>query len=96
MTARENPAERARRAWTRQWLARCQGFRVEGPGGRIGTVESLIRRSWSDPPELLAVRAGRNSSRVLLVPADDVEAVLPREELVIVRGPTVVGTGFAA
>jgi hypothetical protein len=69
---------------------------VDGPGGRIGTVESLIRRSCSDPPELLAVRAGRRSSRVLLVPADDVEAVLPQEEIVIVRGPTVVGTGFAA
>jgi hypothetical protein len=96
MSKPERPPERARRAWTRHWLGHCQGFRVEGPGGRVGTVECLIRRSLSEPPELLVVRAGRRSSRTLLVPADDVEKVLPREELVIVRGPTVVGTGFAA
>jgi hypothetical protein len=88
--------ERARRAWTVRWLRRSTGFRVEGPGGRIGTVVQVLPSGEAYAPTVLGIRAGRSSDRLLYVGVDDVEAVLPPEELVIVRGPRIIGTTFAA
>jgi hypothetical protein len=88
--------ERARRrvsAWT---LRRCRGFRVEGPGGRVGIVERLLPSAPGAEPALLAVRAGRRSRILLLVSVDEVEAVHPPEELVVLRTSRIAGTGFAA
>jgi hypothetical protein len=89
----EESARRGFSAWT---LRRCRGFRVEGPGGRIGIVERLLPSEPGADPALLAVRAGRRSRLLLMVPVEEVEAILPREELVVLRQPRIVGTGFAA
>jgi hypothetical protein len=88
--------ERARRGVSDWTLRRCCGFRVEGPGGRIGIVERLLPSEPGAEPALLAVRAGRRSRLLLLIPVDDVEAIDPHEELVVLRTPRIVGTGFAA
>jgi hypothetical protein len=72
-----------------RWLGRCQGFRVDGPGGRIGYVDEVVPTPESGPPEFLAVRGGRRGHLYLLVPADDVAGVFPLEELVLLRGPRI-------
>ena len=88
--------ERARRGVSDWTLRRCRGFRVEGPGGRIGIVERLLPSEPGAEPALLAVRAGRRSRLLLLVPVDDVEVIDSLEELVVLRTARVAGTGFAA
>jgi hypothetical protein len=57
------------------WLRRCEGFRVDGPDGRIGHVRGICFGDAAEP-EALEVRAGLLGRRTLLIPtADIVEAV---------------------
>ena len=67
------------------WLAHCEGYRVDSPDGRVGVVEHVRLAPDSGRPELLAVRSGLFVPRSLLVPADRVEGVVPRERRVILR-----------
>jgi hypothetical protein len=60
----------------------CAGFRVRSVEGHLGFVESVQRDHGE--ARFLAVRAGRII--VLLVPVDEIQAVLP-EEGVVVLGP---------
>ena len=69
------------------WLAHCEGFRVDGIGGRIGIVEE-VRDADGEP--LLAVRAGLLGRRVLLVPADAVFEIVPRAMRIWLRGPVTI------
>jgi hypothetical protein len=69
------------------WLHCCQGFRVESPVGRIGTVTGL-RFQGSIEPELLEVRAGLLGHRLLLIPVAEVKAILPRERRVVLWART--------
>ena len=77
------------------WVARCQGFGVISPDGRIGTVEEVRygpSRRWDSPTEL-AIQAGRGGKRRLIVPVDDIAAVVPDDRVVMLRSsPTVVST----
>ena len=77
------------------WIARCEGFRVVSPDGRIGTVEEVRygpSRRWDSPTEL-AVLAGRGGRRRLIVPVDDVAAVVPEQRVVMLHSsPRVVST----
>jgi hypothetical protein len=66
------------------WLHRCEGFRVESPGGRIGTVKG-VRFQGSIEPALLEVRAGLLGHRLLLIPVGDVIEILPKQRLIRVR-----------
>jgi hypothetical protein len=63
-------------------LLRCDGFCVDGEGGPIGWVEETWLGS-SDEPAALALRLvdGRRG----LLPAEDVDAVLPERERVVMR-----------
>jgi hypothetical protein len=65
------------------WLSRCEGFRVDWQGGRGGTVEEVRFRSRHDRPDVLVVRVGRFRRRRLLVPADEVVSLSPRERRVL-------------
>ncbi len=65
------------------WLCRCEGFRVDSPEGRFGLVEAVMFRKRPDEPDALIVRAGVLGRRLVLVPIDDVEDVLPRRERVV-------------
>ena len=59
------------------WLCRCEGFRVDSAEGRIGFVRELRFDSRQEGPDLLAVRAGLFGTRLLLVPVEEVEEILP-------------------
>ena len=66
------------------WLRTCEGFRVESNDGPSGIVEEVCL-SAGGQPEALAVRTGLFRSRLLLVPIDDVEEVLPQRKRVLLR-----------
>ena len=68
-------------------LARCEGFTVDVQGGHVGVVEEVVwggSRRW-DRPEGIAVRTGPEGKRRVVVPASEVEQVLPGERRVVVR-----------
>ncbi|HEU4450949.1 MAG TPA: hypothetical protein VFR63_13345 [Gaiellaceae bacterium] len=66
------------------WLSTCEGFRVDLHDGRVGIVEE-VRLSPASRPEALAVRTGLFRTRLLLVPVDDVDEVVPRRKRVLLR-----------
>jgi hypothetical protein len=76
-------------AWSeRYWLDHSEGFRVESANGRIGMVDEAV--PWMDA---IAVRAGLNGSRILLVPFDQVLLIDPLEERIVLRtSPMLLGT----
>lgn len=67
------------------WLDSCEGFKVEGPNGLIGTIDKVVRFAETDDPRYLSVRAGREGSLLLLVSLADVAAAFPSKELVVLR-----------
>jgi hypothetical protein len=78
------------------WLAHCEGYRVDGAGGRIGFVEE-IRANPADPDlPLLAVRAGRFGRRVLIVPSEAVQFIVPRARRIWLRSPVEIVASEAA
>lgn len=56
-------------------LARCEGFRVDAPEGRLGVVSELRFGRRLEIPDLIGVRAGHIRSRLMLIPVDAVEAI---------------------
>jgi hypothetical protein len=66
------------------WLHRCEGFRVESPDGRVGTVQG-VRFKGSIEPEFLEVRAGLLGRRLLLISVEQVKEILPRQRRIILR-----------
>jgi hypothetical protein len=89
----EKGAEHLESSFGREyWLRRCEGFRVEAPGGRIGQVRS-IRFGDSAEPEVLEVRAGLLGRRTLLIPVSDVETIISKERRLILCGsPRLLGS----
>jgi hypothetical protein len=87
---------------TSQALARCEGFGIYGPSGRIGTVEAVARTADGGRPALLSVRAGLRRSWLLHVPVENVERVSLDERLIVLRagallsGPRRPGAGTRA
>jgi hypothetical protein len=77
------------------WVARCAGFGVVSPEGRIGIVEEVRygpSRRWDSPTEL-AVQAGRSGQRRLIVPVEEVAAVELENRIVVLRSsPRIVAT----
>jgi hypothetical protein len=77
------------------WLAHCEGYRVDAPGGRLGRVEAVISRDGSEAADALVVRGGILGGRLVVVPAGEVERILPRKERIALRAsPQVGGTEF--
>jgi hypothetical protein len=66
-------------------LARCEGFGIYGPSGRIGTVEAVARTAEGGRPSGLSVRAGLRRSWLAHVPVDQVEEVRLDERRVVLR-----------
>jgi hypothetical protein len=74
------------------WLHRCEGFRVDGPGGRIGQVRG-VRFGTHAQPEVLEVQAGLLGRRTFLIPVSDVvEAVPEHRRLVLAGSPHLLGS----
>ena len=67
------------------WLCRCEGFRVESPEGRVGTVKWVRFRSRQDRPDHVAVGRGLFSPKIVFVDVDEVDQVTPEEERLILR-----------
>lgn len=61
------------------WLARCEGWRVETPAGRRGTVCRLLYGSRADMPDALMIRMGLLRRHEVLVDTDTVEEIIPSE-----------------
>jgi hypothetical protein len=76
----EGCAEHRQSSFGREyWLRRCEGFRVEGPGGRLGHVKG-IRLGSSADPEALEVGAGLLGRRRLLIAVSEIAEIVPEEE----------------
>jgi hypothetical protein len=65
------------------WLGHCEGYRVDGPEGRVGIVEAVLGEE--EEPRTLAVREGLFALRTLYVPIEDVIEVHPRAERIVLR-----------
>jgi hypothetical protein len=61
------------------WLARCEGWRVVTPAGRLGTVRRLLYASRSDVPDALMIRVGFLRQHEILVDTRTVEEIIPSE-----------------
>jgi hypothetical protein len=73
-------------------LGECHGFRVDGPGGRIGFVEDVLSEDDDSPPSVLLLRIGWLGRRQLAIESGEVIAVLPREgRIVLAEQPAVAG-----
>ena len=71
--------------WRERWLKNCHGFRVDSPGGRIGYVKG-VQVDRSGKPELLEVRAGLLGRRLLQIPVDQVEKIVPEQRRIVLSG----------
>jgi hypothetical protein len=65
---------------SRYWLVHGDGFRVDGPDGRIGTVMRTIEGSGT-----LVIRTGLLGTHRLAVRFDDVDAIEPWDERLTLR-----------
>jgi hypothetical protein len=68
------------------WLRRCQGFRVDSEGRRIGIVEDVLYGAEHDRPSALLVRTGIFKRRLEAISLEDVEAIYPRAQRLSLRG----------
>ena len=68
------------------WLHRCEGFRVDSPGGRLGIVEELRFRSNAERPDSLVIRTDWLRRRLIVVPIEQADEILPRQNRIILRG----------
>jgi hypothetical protein len=59
------------------WLARCEGFRVDGVNGRVGTVSGVGIDPDSGEPRFLEVRTGLFVRRQVAIRVEDVGSVDP-------------------
>jgi hypothetical protein len=67
------------------WLRRCQGFRVDSEGRRIGIVEDVLYGAEHDRPSAFLVRTGMFKRKLEAISLDDVEAIYPRAQRLSLR-----------
>ena len=67
------------------WLRRCQGFRVQSDGRRIGIVEDVLYGAEHDRPSALLVRTGMLKRRLEAISLEDVEEIFPRAQRLSLR-----------
>jgi hypothetical protein len=67
------------------WLRRCQGFRVDSGGRRLGIVEDVLYGAEHDRPSALLVRTGILKRRLEAISLEDVEAIYPRLQRLSLR-----------
>jgi hypothetical protein len=68
------------------WADRWAGFRLDGPGGRLGTIEAVGFDPASGEPAWLRVRKGLFVRRSVAIPFEDIESIDP------IRGRVTVTT----
>ena len=72
--------------WADQWA----GFRLDGPGGRLGTIEAVGFDPATGEPAWLHVRTGLFVRRTVVVPFEDIESIEP------IRGRVTVTTAMTS
>jgi hypothetical protein len=78
-------------------LARCEGYRVDADGRRVGTVADVLFRARHDRPDALVVRTGLLRMRFVVLSVDDVVEIVPREQrLQVSRSPALPEPGLLA
>ena len=74
------------------WLRHSEGFRVDTTDGRLGFVEE-VRVGDDRHGDVLAIRAGMLGRRIVLVPASEVDFIVPRIERIWLHSPArIIGT----
>jgi hypothetical protein len=71
-----NPVRADAVSMPRDWLVRCERFRIDGPNGRLGTV-SAVGRDAGGEPAWLEVRTGLFSRQTIVIGFADIEVVNP-------------------
>jgi hypothetical protein len=75
-------------------LGRCVEYQVDSPNGRVGSVAE-VRYAPDDAtvPEALAVRAGRRSNWLLIIPLSQIaEITVPNHRVVLYDSPRITAT----
>lgn len=70
---------------SRRRLAGVEGFRVDGPEGRVGYVKSVSSAASPSAPDTLHVATGLFIVRVVPVPASDIVDVEPERRRLLIR-----------
>src|SRR5262249_43493370 len=65
------------------WLARCEGFQLRCGDRTRGVVKRVLLDASNTEAKALVVRVGRVVPRSVVVPAEEVEAVAPFEEVLV-------------
>ena len=68
------------------WLSHCEGYLVETPSGRIGTVEHVRFGKRLDRPDELLVRQGTIRRHLVSIATDEVAVINPRELRLRLKG----------
>jgi hypothetical protein len=76
--------ERAQPLDREYWLAHCEGYRVESPGGRVGLVEE-VRGGEQGGTRSLAVLAGMRGLRRLIIPISEVDDIVPHVRRIVLK-----------
>jgi hypothetical protein len=84
MTAADEPLP-AQGEQAAYWLRRCQGFRVDSEGRRLGVVEDVLYGAEHDRPSALLVRTGILKRKLEAISLEDVEAIYPRARRLSLR-----------
>jgi hypothetical protein len=70
---------------SRRRLTGVEGFRVDGPEGRVGYVQRVSSATSGDPPDTLHVATGLFIVRVVPVPASDIIDVQRERRRLVIR-----------
>jgi hypothetical protein len=63
------------RTGSRARIDRCEGFRVDGPDGRVGRVDAIDLDGTTGEPARLQVRTGLFVRRTVAVSVRDIDSV---------------------
>lgn len=79
-----------------EWLAHCEGYRVDSPEGRIGIVEDVRFSIRPYRAEALVVRLGLFARRRVVVPVDEVDEIDPLKERILLSTTDALASGDLA
>jgi hypothetical protein len=77
--------------WADQWA----GFRLDGPSGRLGTIDAVGFDLSTGEPAWLQVRTGLFVRRTVTIPFEDIESIDPIRGRVTVTTAGPRGDGLA-
>jgi hypothetical protein len=75
-------------------LGESQGYRVDDPNGRVGTVEGIVAGAWSDRPDAIEIRVGLFRQAMLVVGVAHVAEVDPARRRVRLGASVDLGDAY--